>query len=295
MRVTENYAATRFLENINRTRERVGDLQGKIASGKRVMKPSDDPRASDGILRLQAQLEANEQFVRSTSDAQAFMESTSDALSKMSDLLLQAKDLLVRANNSANIETLPTFAISMDSLLSELVDFSNTRFNGKYIFGGTNTLQQPFSLNAARTAVTVNPNGIDGLVKYPIGEGVTQSANIPGDVAFQGTVIFDTMMRLRDAMAAGTMPPIVDVDMVSTQLDYMLNQSSTAGMNVQALLTNESFLASQETQLRSLLSMQQDTDIAEAITELKRNEVMLEAALNTTARIIPKSLLDFLP
>ncbi len=294
MRVTENHLATQYLNNVQNTRQRVADLQSKIASGKRVLKPSDDPRATDGILRFQALLEANEQYQRSNADGQSFLQATSETLGSISDSLLGLKGLLVRANNSANIETLPSFATSADAILGELVDMANTRFNGKYIFGGTNTLERPFTLDAARTAVTANPNGIDGVIAYPVGEGITQQSNIPGDEAFQGTTIFDTIIRIRDTMAAGTIPTAADIDEVSAQLDYMLTKAGKAGMFVNTMTANEAFLASQETQLRSLLSIEQDTDVAEAITEMKRGELMLDAALNTMARILPKSLLDFL-
>ena len=37
-----------------------------------------------------------------------------------------------------------------------------------------------------------------------------------------------------------------------------------------------------------------DTDVAEATLTLKNREIMLDAALNTGAQILPKSLLDFL-
>ncbi len=294
MRVTENHLATQYLNNVQNTRQRVADLQSKIASGKRVLKPSDDPRATDGILRFQALLEANEQYQRSNADGQSFLQATSETLGSISDSLLGLKGLLVRANNSANIETLPSFATSADAILGDLVDMANTRFNGKYIFGGTNTLERPFTLDAARTAVTTNPNGIDGVIAYPVGEGITQQSNIPGDEAFQGTTIFDTIIRIRDTMAAGTIPTAADIDEVSAQLDYMLTKAGKAGMFVNTMTANEAFLASQETQLRSLLSIEQDTDVAEAITEMKRGELMLDAALNTMARILPKSLLDFL-
>jgi hypothetical protein len=46
--------------------------------------------------------------------------------------------------------------------------------------------------------------------------------------------------------------------------------------------------------LESLLSVDQDTDFAEASLLLKKEELMLDAALSTGARLIPKTLMDFL-
>ena len=294
MRVTENMFATRFLNSITNAQERIATLQTQIASGKRVQQPSDDPQATDAILRLQTLIASNDQYATGTAEAQSMMETTTDTLGNAAEVLTQIKELLVKANNGANTTALGAFAESADSLLTEMVDLANTRFNGKYILGGTNTLQQPFTLNAGRTAVAANPNGITGTINMPIGEGVTQASNIDGQQALQGTAIFDLIIRVRDALRAGTVPTTADMDSMSTMVDYVTTQAGKAGSDFQSLETNQTFLASQKTQLQSLLSLQQDTDVASAVTELQRGQIMLDAALNATARVLPKSILDYM-
>ena len=294
MRVTEGSLADRYLASIGNTKERMTVLQTQLATGKRVTKVSDDPQGTNSILRLKTLIADNEQFSANTTEAQTMMESTESSLDGFADVLQKIKEMLVRANNGALTDELPAFGQSIDQLLDDAVDAANTKFNGKYIFGGTNTLQAPFTLAADRSAVTVNPGGITGDIQFQLGEGMMQKVNIDGQQAFQGTAMFDLIIRLRDTLLAKTPPAAADAQALDDAYQHVISMTSTAGMITEQLNSNVDHLESQHTQLLNLLSVQQDTDVASAITHLTQEETNLNAALQTTARIIPKSLLDFL-
>jgi flagellar hook-associated protein 3 FlgL len=294
MRVTESGIASNFLSSINRTRERINQEQSQLASGKRVLKVSDDPQAADAILRLKSIVDANEQYQKNTTEAQSQVETTEAALSSFSDIMVNVKEVMARASNGSQTENLNTYAVQIDQLLAGAVDIANTKLNGRYIFGGTNTLDPPFTLSGNHSSVTVNPNGITGTIQYPVSEGVNQVVNIDGQEAFQGSTIFDLMIQVRDNLQAGLNPTVAESLSADSHLDLVLTKTSKAGSILQNLVNNESMLADQRNQLLQLLSVQQDTDVAEVVTKLKLDELMLDAALNTGARIIPKSLLDFL-
>ncbi|MCX7984368.1 MAG: flagellar hook-associated protein FlgL [Bacteroidetes bacterium] len=294
MRITESNMASRYMDSINKTRERLVNLQSQTATGKRVLKVSDDPQGTALILRLKSILTANEQYISNTQEAQSFMEVTSNTLDQIADVLTLLKEVITRAMNGSLTETYDTFALQVDEFLDEVVHLSNTQFNGRYIFSGTNILEQPFTLAADRSAVTINPNGITGTIEVPIAEGLKQNINIDGQEAFRGTGLFDLFIKLRTALQAGHSPTKADIDEIDSMLDHILTQSSKAGLIAQQLTHHVSYLEGQTISLQSLLSMVQDTDIAESITQLQQNELMLQAALSITARILPKTLLDYL-
>lgn len=294
MRITESSMAARYMNSINQTRDRMVNLQSQTATGKRVLKVSDDPQGTALILRLKALLTANEQFISNTNEAQSFMETTSTTLGQIADVLISIRESATRAMNGSLNEELDTFAMQMDQYLDELLHLANTQSNGRYIFSGTNILEQPFTLAADRSAVTANANGIGGTIGIPIAEGLTQISNIDGQEALQGTAIFDFVIQLRDALQAGTPPTTADIQQIDTLLDHVLTKASKSGLIAEQLNNHLSYLEQQSTNLKSLLSNLQDTDIAESITQLQQNELMLQAALNITARILPKTLLDYL-
>lgn len=286
--------AARYMNSINQTRDRMVNLQSQTATGKRVLKVSDDPQGTALILRLKALLTANEQFISNTNEAQSFMETTSTTLGQIADVLISIRESATRAMNGSLNEELDTFAMQMDQYLDELLHLANTQSNGRYLFSGTNILEQPFTLAADRSAVTANANGIGGTIGIPIAEGLTQISNIDGQEALQGTAIFDFVIQLRDALQSGTPPTPANIQQIDTLLDHVLTKASKSGLIAEQLNNHLSYLEQQSTNLKSLLSNIQDTDIAESITQLQQNELMLQAALNITARILPKTLLDYL-
>jgi flagellar hook-associated protein 3 FlgL len=179
-------------------------------------------------------------------------------------------------------------------MIDELLSYANTEYNGKYIFGGTNTRQAPFTLNPGRAGVSSNPNGITGDIEIPVAEGRLQKSNIDGQTAFQGTAIFDVVVRLRNSLNQKSPPDSADTAALNDAYAHSIGQTGNAGLVADQLSNNVLYLDSQKTQLESLLSTQNDTDIAEAITKMKLEETNLQAALNVTAQIIPRSLLDYL-
>lgn len=294
MRITDNMYTQNFLLNINRARLRMGKVQNQLSSGRRLQNPSDDPEAANRILRIKTSIQQNAQFIENVGDGNAMMTATEHALSKFGDLMLEVKDILSKARNGSRTPDLATFANQIDQLLTDAVQIANTRFNGKYLFGGTQTTEPPFTLAEDRSAVTANPNGITGNIQVLVNNGTLQTINIDGQQAFQGVTIFATLIEIRDTMRAGNVPTAQQFDTINGQLDHVSAQGGNAGLILQALQMNEEFLQHRADHLESLLSVDQDTDFAEASLLLKKEELMLDAALSTGARLIPKTLMDFL-
>jgi flagellar hook-associated protein 3 FlgL len=294
MRVTENVISYNYLDNVNQAREHIVQLQGQMASGKRVQKPSDDPRASNAIMRLQQSILLNDQYSKNVEDGISMADATSAALDSFGQLYQDMKVTIVQATNGGNSTAMATFAQNIDDLLSQAIDVANSKFNGKYLFGGTQTLDPPYTLSADRETVTKNPNGINGVISYPVSDGLNQQVNIPGEVVFQGTGIIDLMIQVRDSLRNGQVPTSAQSDAVNAAYEQILLQASKAGSFVSSLETVSSSLQEQNTRLQQFLSTEQDADLAESIMKLKQQEAALDAAIQTGAQILPKTLLDFL-
>jgi len=283
-----------LLSNVNRSKERILQLQAQLATMKRVLKPSDDPQAAQVIMRLNGMLERNAQFKKNVTEGKAAMETTNSALERFSDIVEEARKVMTSAMNNPDPAALATYADRIDQLLSDAVDTANTQFNGRHVFGGLQTTDPPFILAPDRSAVTVNPNGITGTIQYPVGEGVSSIVNIDGQEAFNGTQPFDLLIQVRDALRGGVVPTQAQLDAANAVLNHMNDKAGKAGSLLQTLGANEDQLDEQQTQIESLLSVQQDVDLSDLVMKLKREENTLEAALSIGARILPKSLLDFL-
>jgi flagellar hook-associated protein 3 FlgL len=295
MRITQSGTKTRYINDINNARQKIVELQTQVATEKRVSKPSDDPQAMSSIMRLKKMLASNEQYTTNTNNALTMMETTSSTLDSFADILSNIKSLITRASSSSTgSDERATYVTSINQYLDETLNLANTQYNGKYIFAGTNTQKQPFILAADRSTVSVDANGITGSIRLPIADGLSQVTNLDGQQAFEGSTIFNLLISLRDSLSSGSTPSATDTQALDDAYSYVTGQSSKAGMIVSQLTNNQISLASQNTQLMSLLSEQQDTDIATAITKEQSAETNLEAALQITAQTLPKSLLTYL-
>ncbi len=294
MRITENKFISNFLSNINRSRDRLVMLQTQIATSKRVNKPSDDPEAANKIILFQSALDRTEQYMKNISEGKSFVDATSLAIDNFTNILSEVKELLVRAKNGTQSNELSIYAKKIDQLLDESVHIANTQFNGKYIFGGTQNLQPPFVLAADRSSVSVNPSGISGAIKFAFGEGVSQTVNINGQEAFRGNQIFTDLIQIRDNMLNGQLPTALEIQAISEHFKYVTDIGGKLGSINQTIDNFEKQIESNKVNLLKLLSDFQDADIAESIVKLKQEEMTLEAAMNVGARIIPKTLLDYL-
>jgi len=294
MRVTNSSTTTRLLNDINSSRSQIIDLQTQIATEKRVNRASDDPQATAVILHLKSMIAANEQYSTNSNSALTSMTDTESTLQSISDILTSVQSIVTSASGTSSTDDLSTDADSVTQYIEELVNLANTKSNGKYIFGGTNTQDQPFTLSSDGESVTANASGITGTIEVPVADGIKQATNIDGDTALEGTSIFKTLISIRDSLASGSVPSTTDSDALTNEYSHVTGETAKAGLIINQLDNNATFLDTQKTQLQSLLSDQQDTDVATATTKMTTLETGLQTALTVTAKVFSLSLLNYL-
>jgi len=106
--------------------------------------------------------------------------------------------------------------------------------------------------------------------------------------------VFNALMAVRDALRSGTPPSADDLAMIGVMQNVIMREQARAGTLHDSLETADACLTSQKQLLLDLLEARQGVDLAEIGLKLKQEQVTLEATLSAAARIIPKSLLDFL-
>lgn len=118
----------------------------QIATGKRVLHPSDDPVATTRILQLKEGLARSTQYQKNIDIAENTLELEETALDGVNTILQRARELAIKAGNTAVLTASDYKAIAaeVDSRLEELYGIANTRnAGGDYIFGGYQGAQQP--------------------------------------------------------------------------------------------------------------------------------------------------------
>jgi flagellar hook-associated protein 3 FlgL len=120
--------------------------------------------------------------------------------------------------------------------------------------------------------------------------------NWASSASVSGGSIFDMMIRLRDAMFRG------DQDFIGSQgiagMDLSLNNMAAriaqVGARQERAETTWQRLNQQIPDMNSMLTQENGLDFATAATELKMMDFAHRASLQTAAKILPATLLDFL-
>ena len=167
-------------QNINAQQART---QEQVATGKQVLKPSDDPVASTRILQLKDDLAQDENFLQNIDLTRTRLEREDTTLSSYTDALARARELMIQAGNGsltqANREALAT---ELRQVKDQVVNLGNTRGpDGEFLFGGFKGGEKPFGENVSGDIVY---RGDEGHRSVQIDSGVTLKANDNGYETF---------------------------------------------------------------------------------------------------------------
>lgn len=125
------------LGNINRTQLSLLDVQNQLSTGKEITRPSDDPVRYAGIQAIARRTEQGVQIQRNLSNANAAIGQLDSALSEVSDVALQAKQIaLAQINATSSATERAGQATVVNQLIAGLLKTANRQGVSGYVFGG---------------------------------------------------------------------------------------------------------------------------------------------------------------
>jgi flagellar hook-associated protein 3 FlgL len=133
--------------NIQRQQSELAQLQQKVAAGRRVLKPSDDPISAAGATLVRQAKGVNAQYATNAVNAQSALSQEDDALAQATRILQDVKTLTVSAGNASlqNADR-TSIATSLRGLYAELLGVANrTDGAGQYLFSGMQGGTRPFN------------------------------------------------------------------------------------------------------------------------------------------------------
>lgn len=287
MRVTLTGLTLNLLRNLNAGLERLGRLQEQLATGKRMHRPSDDPPNLPPVLVMRDAVNAVGQYKRNLQDTKTLLDAGQRALQDAVQVVQRLRELAVQgANGTLSASDMQALAEEVEALRGELVALGNTQVAGKHIFAGTATTSAPFDASGNYTGNTTP------LVRE-VDRGITVEATVPGAQAF--SQVFPAAQALEDALQSGDHEAVrATLAGLDAALDQLLSAQAELGARASRVETVQARLDEFEVQLRELLSVREDADIAEVVMNLRLQESVYQAALAAGARLIQPSLVDFL-
>ena len=305
MRVTERSRTADLLRNIQDTSERIGAMFNKMASQQAVSVPSDDPSRTASIMRISAYLSALEQTGDSLHEVQGFLGMAVDTLEVCSDTVVEAQTLATHAL-SGTLSPSEWNAIGNDinELLESTVQYANQNYDGRYVFAGADADTMPFAAtrNAEGIIEAVSYEGSQTEKVFPIGRDRRIPGSVTGEAAFLDTGLIESLISVRDALTnTDGLSPEEQEAAIRSGFDALSTARSgfftlTGGLaarcaEVDALIDQN---ASMTSRANGTLSNVRDVDVAELTVNLQREQLVYEALLASSAKIMSISLLDFI-
>ncbi|HSA05580.1 MAG TPA: flagellar hook-associated protein FlgL [Candidatus Gastranaerophilales bacterium] len=309
-RITNGYLNENVLSNLVTNRDKLIELQRKIASGKEIENASDNVFSATTILNSNFSLGKIDVYLKNINTAKSEIETADKALLTTLDSVHKSRELTIQAlNATSGAEEMGIIGSQINQLLQQVKDIGNTQFGTKYIFGGQNTNSAPFSVPA------------DGEIKYngssdgtperdiEIAKSVTITMNIGGDELFgyyyedpanPGTYLeqglIGTLTTLKQELEGAQDKDVIrtKLEELDLELQGLLEAQSTFGGLLSRLEITQQLHKDDEINLTDVKSQVQDVDFAKTISDLQFQETALKASLQVSARVIQPSILNYL-
>ena len=290
-----------LLSDLNGVAERLARTQQKLSSGKELTRPSDDPFAVSRAIALRGSLEATRQYQRNVGEATAWEDVTEQALSRITDSVQRARELLIQGASDANgPEAREAMAAEIETLIDSVKQEANATYGGRYVFSGTETGTRPYALGAVDAYA-----GNAAPVAREIGPGVSLNVNVIGsDVLGQGQAAADdrllhVLRDIVDDLRGGTPANAndlrgTDLQRLDDNLGELTRLRAVVGATTNRLETADTRLQELEESSMTLLSETEDADMAKTLIDYSMQQSVYQSALRAGANIVQASLLDFL-
>jgi flagellar hook-associated protein 3 FlgL len=164
MRVTERQQVEALVTNIRDLRGQIFKRHEQIASGKRVNRPSDDPQAMERIRQFQNVLQTTEQRRLMVNEGIGRLNLSDSTLETAGHTMQRAKELAIQMNNDTLSATERSNAAKeVQQLILGMAGIANTQLNGRFVFAGSQTQTEPYTLGTATGTAQAGNTGGAGI------------------------------------------------------------------------------------------------------------------------------------
>ncbi len=307
MRVTSNYQSRALTFSSERAQSNINQLQQQIATGKSVLKPSDDPAAAGKVIKLEQSLGQITQYERNATYAESRLSMEENSLAAMSNTLLSMRELALQANNdSIGHKDRLIILQEVDNLRDELFSLVNSKGpSGEYLFSGTEKTTPPYANDSIihdyqgnESDQTVNI-GVNDRIQI----GTSARALMSIDVGDNTTDLFSTISNFQTTLnetytteerAAFHQSMATIIEQLDAAQTHITANRSSAGSQLARVESARENNGSVEFLLTQELENTQGLDFAEAISRLETEIQGLEAIQASYAKLSNLSLFNYL-
>ncbi|GLC32324.1 flagellar hook-associated protein FlgL [Clostridium omnivorum] len=334
MRVTNKMLSSSFLADMRGNLANMQKLQQQLTSGKEIRRPSDDPFKVARAMQLTTDINTNKQYNENITNTINWLDTTDTALGQAGNVLQRVRELLVSAGNAGySVNERKAVKDEINQKVGELAQVLNTNFDGKYVFGGSRGTTKPVDVenrdalgNIKNAELFFYKNGggklatgdneldmLSSKLQVEISQGVTMDYNVTSTDILKFTNekgeqidIADLFKRITNHLDgkndSGTAldPTSVskltgdDLLQITDSITNLLRIRSEVGAKENRMDSAKDKNEEENFNMTELLSKTEDIDITQKTMEFATMQTVYTASLQTSARVIQPSLLDYL-
>lgn len=303
MRISTNTIYQSGISKISNLQSEQVKLMQQISTGQKIASPSDDPVASARALEISHAKSINSKFADTRQTAQLKLNTLESNLTGVTNMMISVKSALVAAGNPTYSDLERGFIASeLKTTLDGLIGLANTRdAAGNYLYAGFKTDTPPFTANP--TGATYVGDSNKQLLQ--VDSQRQMAVNVTGDEVFQagGNDIFAELQTLVTLLNTPLTPAnqatftagiATGLNSMQKGLDNILTVRASIGSRLNEIDQLDISGEDLDLQYSKSLSDIQDLDYAAALSDLSKNQTIMEAAQKSFVATTSLSLFNFI-
>ena len=277
----------------------IQNTQGRIATGKNILRASDDPVAAANISFTRDQKVMLDRFNTNIDRARIRLNVTENVVSDTMNVLTRAYELALQGRNDAlSAADRQAIAKEVTQLKNTITGLANSRdSNGNYMFGGFKLNQAPFR---ADEDGTIQYHGDSGAHSVQVSEDLRLRTGVDGATMFLrvptqtgGKDVFTILEKLENDLKSGY-ADASSVDDLDASIQHFSIQQTRVGAELNKADLQQAALEKRILLMDENLSGLEDADLAALVTELQSQIVSRDAAQQAFVKIGQQSLFDYI-
>ncbi|ASY77703.1 flagellar hook-associated protein FlgL [Pectobacterium polaris] len=276
----------------------------QLATGKRVVNPSDDPIAAANVIMLDQAQSENSQYTLARTFAKQSMSLEESILSKSTITITSALSEVIKSGGTNNDDNRSSIAASLRGMKAELLNMANsTDGNGNYIFAGYETDKTPFVEGASgieyqggyqaisqqvdsSRSMTVSHIGSDVFMRATGGAKTEPDGSVQADLFESLDIAIKALETPLDGADDATKESVAAaMNTANRGLNNSLSNISSAraelGIQLNEIDNLDAIGKDRDVANKTTLSQLQDTDWVEAISSYMMQMSSLQASYTT--------------
>ncbi len=306
MQISTNLMFDKAISQMGKTKDRLGQVQLQLSTSKSVLKPSDSPDKTTTITRLQSAIARQDSYVSTIKTTLDKLSQQETALKSSSNILVRMKELAIQAaNDTMSPQDRKEIAIEVAGLRDQVRSLANTQdVNGAFIFSGSRIDTAAYGINVDGQ----RPYQGDQTVGYvPVGAQREVDNNRTGTQAFSRIIrtdqqgnkesvgFFKVMVDFVSALINNKPGEIQrSVGELDTAQHGMTESIANVGSGMNVLESQQAVAEENILRMKTTLSDVKDVDYTEAITQMNKDMLALEAAQSSFSKISQLNLFDYI-